>query len=82
TSSNRQGIGARIEVVINDENGSRSVYRTVSTGGSFGANNSRAHVGIGTAEAIDQIIIKWPGADGKQIIENPDINRLHKISQS
>ena len=81
TRSNRQAIGARIEVVIRDEDGERSIFRTVSTGGSFGANNSRAHVGIGPAQAIEKIIINWPGENGEQVIENPEINRLYKISQ-
>lgn len=81
TQSNRQAIGARIEVVINDEAGERSVFRTVSTGGSFGANNSRAHVGIGSAESVERVIIRWPGAEGEQIIDGPEINQLHKINQ-
>ena len=82
TRSNRQAIGARIEVAVQDYDGERSVHRTVSTGGSFGANNTRAHVGIGQAEAIERVIIKWPGTGEEQIIENPEINRLHKVTQS
>ncbi len=81
TTSNRQAIGARIEVVIDDTNGQRSVHRTLNTGGSFGANNSRVHVGLGSAESVKEMIIRWPGADETQVIENPEINQVHKIRQ-
>jgi hypothetical protein len=81
TTSNRQAIGTRIEVVVDEGEETRSVFRTLSTGGSFGANNSRVHVGLGDADAVKEIIINWPGTDQTQVIENPEINRLHEIRQ-
>lgn len=80
-TSNRQGIGARIEAVINDKGVQRSLYRTVSTGGSFGANNTRVHFGLDTSESVEEIRIRWPGDDLQQVIENPKINRIHFIVQ-
>ncbi len=81
TTSNRQAVGARIEVVIDDGNNQRSVHRTLNTGGSFGANNSRVHVGLGDADAVKEVIIKWPGTDQTQVVSNPAINQVHKIRQ-
>jgi hypothetical protein len=81
TRANRQAIGARVEVQFEENGTQRSVYRTVSTGGSFGANNSRIHVGLGSAESIERIIIRWPGTGHTQIITNPEINKFHKIRE-
>lgn len=82
TRANRQAIGARVEVQFEENGTQRSVFRTVSTGGSFGANNSRVHVGLGSAESVEKIIIRWPGEERLQIIENPDINQVHEIRQN
>lgn len=80
-SANRQAIGAKIEAVISDNQNSRSLHRTVSTGGSFGSNNIRVHFGLGNSTQVDSLIIKWPGSDDSQIIVDPSINSVHHILQ-
>ena len=44
TRSNRSGIGARIHLRLRDGDSERSVYRFVSSGGSFGANPLMQHL--------------------------------------
>ena len=57
TRSNRSAIGARVKVVVAAE---RSIYRHVTSGGSFGAQPLRQLVGLGKAEGIDHLEIRWP----------------------
>ena len=49
--SNRSAIGARIRVQIEENGVTRSVYRHVNSGGSFGANPLRQTIGLGKAKA-------------------------------
>ncbi len=62
-SANRSAIGARVELVVADSAGKeRSLYRTVGTGGSFGAGSLQLHVGLGAAVRVSQLRIRWPDA--------------------
>ncbi len=63
--SNRSAIGARIQVTVKDEGqAARTVYRTVGSGGSFGASPLEQHIGLGKAAQIESIEIRWPGGSG------------------
>jgi hypothetical protein len=70
TSSNTNGIGARVEV----HSASGIKIRDVRSGDGFEFMNSlNTHVGIGTDTAIDNIIIYWPSGIVDNIV-NPNIN--------
>ncbi len=60
--SNRSAIGARIRVIVAGAAGeeSRSIYRHVNSGGSFGANPLRQTIGLGDATRIERIEVFWP----------------------
>jgi hypothetical protein len=65
TTSNRSAIGARIKLTFSDKgsggaNTERSVYRDVNSGGSFGSNPLRQHIGLGQATVIKELQITWP----------------------
>ena len=62
--SNRSAIGARIKVELKTRNGTRYLYRTVGSGGSFGCSPLRAEIGLKDAEGILSVEILWP-ATGK-----------------
>ena len=68
--TNRAAIGARIKVTFEENAVVRSVYRDVNSGGSFGANPLEAHIGIGSANMIKSIEIKWPVGNYVQVFEN------------
>jgi tetratricopeptide (TPR) repeat protein len=60
--ANRAAIGARIKVTVKNEGGAaRSIYRTVGSGGSFGASPLQQHIGLGKLAQILSIEILWPG---------------------
>jgi hypothetical protein len=63
TRANRSAIGARIRVTLSGTSGKRSVYRTVGSGGSFGASSLEQEIGLGCLEegaAIEDVEITWP----------------------
>jgi len=63
TASNRSAIGARLRITASDRTGTtRTLYRTVDTGGSFGASCLQQEIGLGTATRIDTLVITWPNA--------------------
>jgi hypothetical protein len=59
-SSNRDAIGARVEI----EAGGRTQIGEVRSGGSYLSHSDmRVHFGVGSAQRVDRIRIRWP--DGK-----------------
>ena len=81
--SNRSAIGARIQVDITTETGEqRSIYRTVSTGGSFGAQSVRQDIGLADAISINQITVTWPrGVSPTQTFTDIDLDQNILIRQ-
>tara|TARA_R110002096_G_scaffold200639_1_gene384612 strand:+ start:22730 stop:24928 length:2199 start_codon:yes stop_codon:yes gene_type:complete len=69
-TSNRNAIGSRLHAVITEEGNSRSIYRFVNSGGSFGGNPFRQHIGIGKAQQIDVLEVFWPATGLTQRFEN------------
>jgi tetratricopeptide (TPR) repeat protein len=65
TRANRAAIGARIKVTVkNPGQPMRSIYRMVSSGGSFGASPLVQHIGLGKSAQIVSVEIWWPGGGG------------------
>ena len=59
--SNRSAVGALIRLDLTDSKSEKhTVFRTVGSGGSFGANPMELHVGLGNATSIDSITVFWP----------------------
>jgi len=80
--SNRAGIGARIQVTVENEgHGMRSVYRTVGSGGSFGANPIQQHVGLGKSAKIVRLEVWWPSSTSRQSFANVDKNQFIEIKE-
>ena len=79
TRSNRSAIGARIRVEIEREGILRSVYRHVSSGGSFGCNPLRQTIGLGQAERIRRIEVVWPADGTTQTVEGVRLDQAIRI---
>jgi tetratricopeptide (TPR) repeat protein len=56
TRSNRDGIGARVRVRA----GGQNRYAQVSSGGGSGINSLPVEMGLGQAQRIDEVEIRWP----------------------
>ena len=79
SKSNSLSIGARIEIVFNNGD---SIYRTVSSGGSFGGNPFKQMIGIGKNNKINKIKIFWPVSGNNKNLYNLKPNRWHYIIES
>ena len=79
--SNRDGIGARIRVQVKTESGSRDIYSTVSTGGSFGSSSLQQEIGLGKAVAIELLEIKWPAGATVQRFRQVAMNRIYDVDE-
>jgi tetratricopeptide (TPR) repeat protein len=80
--TNRAALGARITVTVeNERQGSRSIYRTVSSGGSFGASPLEQHIGLGKSTRIDRIEIWWPASNTRQSFSNVGKNQFIEIKE-
>ncbi len=55
---NRDGVGARIEVTTA---AGRQVDQVTGGGGYLGASDLRAHFGLGDADRIQSLRVRWPG---------------------
>jgi hypothetical protein len=80
--TNRGAVGARITVSVETEGGQRrAIYRTVTTGGSFGASPLEQHVGLGKgAKAVD-VEIYWPVSGTTQRFTRVPTNRVLQITE-
>jgi hypothetical protein len=57
----------------------RSVYRTIGSGGSFGANPLGAHLGLGRAETIESLEVLWPTTGKTQVFRGVPLDRYLEI---
>ena len=53
----------------------------MNSGGSFGSNPLRQHIGIGHATSIESIEIKWPATGKVQVFKNPPVDINIKIKE-
>jgi hypothetical protein len=79
--SNRKAVGARIKVVVGGEEGPRSIYRTVGSGGSFGASPLRQEIGLGRASAIERVEVFWPVTGQTQTFTGLEPRRRYRIRE-
>ena len=79
--TNRAAIGARIKVVLDTGTGERAIYRTVGSGGSFGANPMRQEIGMGQATDVVRVEIFWPASGKTQVIRDLKLDRCYAIRE-
>jgi len=80
--TNRAAIGARIKVTVENEGqGTRSIYRTVGSGGSFGASPLQQHIGLGKSARVVSLEISWPVSNTKQVFSNVNKNQFLEIKE-
>ncbi len=79
--SNRSAIGARIRVQLKEEGKSRSIYKHVNSGGSFGANPLQQMIGLSKAERIELLEVYWPTSDVTQSFRDVPMERSIQIRE-
>jgi len=80
--TNRAAIGAEIKVTVQDKDQPvRSIYRTVGSGGSFGANPMEQHIGLGKSASILNLEIWWPTSNTRQSFPHVGKNQFIEIKE-
>jgi hypothetical protein len=79
TKSNRDGIGARVRLVLPS---GRALHEHVTTAnGIYSASDKRVHFGLGTEAAIAYVEISWPSGV-VQRVEKPAINQVLRVVEA
>jgi tetratricopeptide (TPR) repeat protein len=80
--TNRAAIGAHITVTVESEGqATRSIYRTVSSGGSFGASPLEQHIGLGKSARIANLEVWWPTSNTRQTFLNVGKNQFIEVKE-
>ena len=80
--SNRVAIGARIKVTVANDGGEpRAIYRSVVSGGSFGASPLEQHIGLGHGARILDLEIRWPASNTTQHFREVARNQVVEITE-
>lgn len=78
TVSNRSAIGARAQVTV----GTHTQTAEVQSGSSvMSQNDLRLHFGLGNAERVDRLVIRWPTTQKIEQFENLKADRLLVIEE-
>ncbi len=77
TGSNRDGIGARVEVVAG---GKRHTAERVASSGYLSQDDGRLHFGLGAATAIDKLIVHWPSGR-EQTLEKLAVDKVMTVEE-
>ena len=75
--SNRSAIGTKLKLDL--DNG-RTIFYSINTGGSFGANSLQGEIGLGQSELIQTLTIIWPSSD-TQIFNSVGVNKKYKLAE-
>jgi tetratricopeptide (TPR) repeat protein len=79
-SSNRDGIGARLEVVLEDTP-DETLIRTLRAGEGFlGQSSKRIHFGLGSSQRIARVTVRWPGAAAEDF-EGVEADGFYRLVQ-
>ncbi len=77
TKSNRDGIGARVEVFAGSR---RWTAERVASSGYLSQDDSRLHFGLGAASTIDKVIVRWPSGR-EQTLEKLTVDRVITVEE-
>jgi hypothetical protein len=75
--SNRDGIGAQVEVVTG---GNRQQRERTAGSGYLSQDDPRVHFGLGSATKIDRLTATWPSGI-KQVMENVPVDRVMTVEE-
>ncbi len=81
TESNRSAIGTRIKIVCTENGQTRTIFRDVNSGGSFGSSPLRREIGLGQATRIDLLEISWHGSGKVQTFKDISPDQFIKITE-
>jgi hypothetical protein len=78
-ASNKEGLGSRITVTASS--GDRRIFDTSTSGSYLSSSDPRVVVGLGTADRVRAVEIRWPSGR-VQTVANPSVDRYLTINES
>ncbi len=79
-TSNRSAIGTRLRLTGVSAEGERRIFKTVNSGGSFGANALRQHIGVGSSTNV-HVEVFWPVTRARQEFTNLAPGKWYSIRE-
>ncbi len=80
--TNRAAIGAQIKLTVENHGKQiRAIYRTVGSGGSFGASPLEQHIGLGADARIVNLEVLWPASKTHQSFAGIQKNQFIEIKE-
>jgi len=75
-------VGVQIKVTVEAEDHTRrTIFRTVGSGGSFGANPMEQHIGLGEPARLVDLEIWWPTSNTRQKFSRVGKNQFIEIKE-
>ena len=79
--SNRTGVGARVRLVVREGGSTREIHRAVGSVSSFGGSPLRLEIGLGAAEAIERLVVRWPAGAGEDVHTDVPLDTYLELTQ-
>jgi hypothetical protein len=77
SASNRDAIGARVEVWTGDH---EQVEERVASSGYLSQDDGRLHFGLGPATKVDRIVVHWPSGRQQTLVNQP-VDRVLTVEE-
>lgn len=78
--TNRAAIGATIRVVTGGAS-PQNIYRTVSSGSSFGGNPLQQTIGLGQADTVATLEVHWPTSHTTQVFHQVAVDQSIEVTE-
>lgn len=78
--SNCSAIGTQLVFTVNEDGQKRTIYRWVSSGGSFGASPLRVEVGLGQATTVAKIEVHWINSE-TQVFTDIPVDAFYQLTE-
>ncbi len=79
TKANRFGVGARLAVRVREGERVRSIHLLAGAGGSFGDSSLQQEIGLGAADEVLEIVVRWPGSGTVDRIAGANRDRFYRL---
>ncbi len=81
TRTNRDAVGARVAVHLATESGPRVLHRAMGSVSSFGGSPHRLEIGLGLAQRITRLEVRWPDGGETQVFEDVPLDAWLRVSE-
>jgi tetratricopeptide (TPR) repeat protein len=81
TRTNRDAVGARVEVHLETPDGPRVLHRAMGSVSSFGGSPHRLELGLGDAARVARLEVRWPNGGATQVFEDVPLDAWVRVTE-